>query len=188
MSELGRVCVFCGSATGADPRFESLARSLGTRVAEHGLGLVYGGASIGLMGTVADAAMAAGGEVIGVIPGNLMDREIGHQQLTELIVVDTMHRRKERMYSLSDGFIALPGGLGTLEELFEAATWNPLQLHGTAPKPLVMLDVADYWRPLAEFLDRTVTSGFVKPRWRDLIGYATDPDAALAIVTELATR
>lgn len=174
------MCVFCGSASGADPRFEDLARELGTRLAEQGLGLVYGGASVGLMGTVADAAMAAGGEVIGVIPGNLMEREIGHERLTELIVVDTMHRRKERMYALASGFIALPGGLGTLEELFEAATWNPLRLHGSDPKPLVMLDVGDYWRPLAQFLDQTVASGFVKPRWRDLIGYATDPDAALA--------
>lgn len=188
MPDPRNVCVFCGSSSGEDPRYADLARTLGVTLAERGVGLVYGGASVGLMGTVANSAMATGGHVVGVMPRNLMDREIGHHGLSELVIVETMHQRKQRMYELADGFVALPGGLGTLEELFEAATWNPLGLHGPVSKPLVMLDVADYWRPLAHFLDETVARGFVRPQWRDLIGYATDPDGALAFLAGAALR
>jgi hypothetical protein len=171
-----RVCVFCGSSHGASPVYAEAARDLGRRLARRGLGLVYGGGKVGLMGEVADAALAAGGEVIGVIPYALEAREVGHRGLTEMHVVDSMHERKARMADLSDGFLALPGGIGTLEELFEVWTWGQLGLHS---KPCALLDVAGYYSPLLAFLDRTVDEGFLRPAHRAVLLVDADPEALL---------
>src|SRR6185295_7532799 len=152
-----RVCVFCGSSPGADPGFGAIAERLGTVLAARELCLVYGGASVGLMGRLADAALAAGGEVIGVIPRSLVDLEVAHGGLSDLRVVTTMHERKAVMADLADAFIALPGGIGTLDELFEVLTWAQLGLHS---KPIGLLDHNRYFRPLLDFLDQAVTSRF----------------------------
>lgn len=183
-----RICVFCGSGIGSSARYEEAARALGARLGELGIGLVYGGASVGLMGVVADAALAAGGEVIGVIPAALRDKEIAHPGLTELHVVDDMHQRKRRMYDLADGFCALPGGYGTLDEVFEAVTWSQLGLHAEGRvKPVVLLDVDDYWQALVAFLDGAVTGGFVKPDNRTLIQRATSVDRMIAAMSNPVT-
>ncbi len=178
MSELRRVCVFCGSSTGTDPAHLDGARRLGSLVAGAGLGLVYGGATVGLMGAVADAALAAGGEVIGVIPHQLFSAEVPHTGLTELHQVPDMHARKALMYDLADAFVVLPGGLGTLEELFEAATWNQLGLHGRF-KPLVLLSIDGFYAPLIQMLDDATAAGFVSARWRSSIATAATPADAL---------
>jgi uncharacterized protein (TIGR00730 family) len=180
MPALRRVCVFCGSGSGTNPRHADLATRLGQALARDGIGLVYGGAHVGLMGTVADAALGAGGEVIGVIPESLRDREIAHTGLSELVIVADMHQRKRRMYDLSDGFCALPGGYGTLDEIFEATTWSQLGLHQDArSKPVTLLDEDGFWAPLAGFLDNAVAAGFVKPRNRGLISRTTTTAAAI---------
>ncbi|MFE0028055.1 TIGR00730 family Rossman fold protein [Amycolatopsis sp. NPDC059021] len=171
-----RVCVFCGSAMGGSPVYAEAAAALGKLLAQRGIGLVYGGASVGTMGVVADAAMAAGGEVIGVIPQALRKVEITHEGLTELHVVADMHERKAKMAELSDGFLALPGGAGTLEELFEVWTWAQLGLHG---KPIGLVDVAGYYAPLIGFADHMVTEGFLREGFRDLL--AIDPDPAVLL-------
>ena len=175
---LRRVCVFCGSSDGTRPGVHRLAEHLGGLLAARGIGLVYGGAQIGVMGRVADAVLAGGGEVIGVIPGGLFSREVPHEGLTELRVVDGMHERKATMYALSDGFIALPGGFGTLDELFEAATWNQLKLHEPR-KPITLLDDDGFWAPLFGLLDSMVEAGFVKPAGRRLLQHATSATLAL---------
>ncbi|MGA6163958.1 TIGR00730 family Rossman fold protein [Amycolatopsis magusensis] len=172
-----RVCVFCGSSPGNSPVYAEQAAALGKLLAERGIGLVYGGASVGTMGVVADAALAAGGEVIGVIPGHLMSAEVGHHGLTELHVVDTMHERKALMAELSDGFLALPGGAGTLEELFEVWTWAQLGLHA---KPLGLVDVAGYFQPLRKFVDHMVDEGFLRPQHREMVTVDADPLVLLA--------
>jgi uncharacterized protein (TIGR00730 family) len=177
MVAVATVCVFCGSSTPPDPRYTAVATELGSLVARRGLGLVYGGGSVGLMGSLADAALAAGGQVTGVIPAGLFSREIGHQSLTKLHQVGSMHERKQLMYDLSDGFIALPGGLGTLEELAEVTTWSQLGLHA---KPVVLLDVDGFWDPLIAQLDCMVDVGLLKPSNRTLIQRAGDPEGALA--------
>lgn len=170
MAEPNWVCVFCGSAPGNTPEFALAARSLGAGLAENGVGLVYGGAHVGLMGTIADAVLAGGGAVLGVIPESLQQREIAHRGLTELKVVADMHERKKAMYSAADAFVALPGGYGTMEEVFEATTWNQLGLHdGGAHKPLALMDVDGFWEPLTRFLDDAVAAGFVKEQNRSLI-------------------
>ena len=151
MMSLRSICVFCGASTGHDPIYREAAENLGRALAERGIRLVYGGGAVGLMGVVADAAMAAGGEVIGIIPQSLKDAEVGHTGLTRLEVVDGMHARKARMAELSDAFIALPGGLGTLEELFEVWTWGQLGYHG---KPLGLLDTNQFYSKLSHFLDQ----------------------------------
>ena len=180
---LGRVAVFCSSSLGADPGYAELAGELGRRLADEGIGVVFGGGRVGLMGVMADAVMAAGGEVIGVIPNFLDEIEVAHQGLTELHLVADMHERKQLMYSLSDGFIALPGGLGTMEELFEAATWTQLGLHeGGRHKPVVLLDTNGFWKPLAGFFQQMIDVGFVKPKQAGLIRRATSIDEALALV------
>ena len=171
-----RVCVFCGSSGGADRRFLEAAVALAGTLAGRGLGLVYGGASVGLMGAMADAALARGGHVTGVIPTTLVNREIAHRGLSDLRVVATMHERKALMADLSDAFIALPGGLGTLDESFEVLTWSQLGLHA---KPFGLLDVAGYWQPLAAFLDHAVASGFIKPAHRALVHVEVSADALL---------
>jgi uncharacterized protein (TIGR00730 family) len=174
------VCVFCGSSVPADTRYRDAARALGALVADRDIALVYGGASVGLMGELADAALAHRGRVIGVIPAGLFGREVNHTGLTELREVASMHERKQLMYDLSDAFIALPGGLGTLEELAEVATWSHLGLHG---KPLVLLDVEGFWNPLIAQLDRMVSTGLLGPASRDLIQQARSPGEALAVLT-----
>ena len=171
-----RVCVFCGSAAGARPEYSAAARSFGETLARRGLGLVYGGAHIGIMRVVADAVLAGGGEAIGVIPKALQSREIGHQGLTELHVVSGMHERKAKMAELADGFVALPGGLGTLEEVFEVWTWAQLGFHR---KPVCLLDVEGYWGPLLAMVDRMVAEQFVKPTHREMLLVARDADALL---------
>lgn len=181
MTELRRVCVFCGSRFGDRPAYRELAHELGTLLAAEGLTLVYGGGSVGLMGATADAALAAGGEVIGVIPAGLFSREVAHTGLTELHQVPDMHTRKALMYDLSDAFVVLPGGLGTLEELFESATWNQLGLHGKL-KPLVLVDCEGYFTPIVELLDRSVADGFVSPHWRATIMAAGSPAEAVGLL------
>jgi uncharacterized protein (TIGR00730 family) len=153
-----RVAVFLGSSTGRHPEFAAAAADFGQRLAEAGVGIVYGGASVGMMGALADAALAAGGEVIGVIPGGLFAAEIPHPGLTRMEVVGTMHERKALMAGLADGFAALPGGLGTLDELFEILTWQQIGLHA---KPVALVDVAGFWDPLAAMLDAMTTAGYV---------------------------
>ena len=171
MSGLQSVCVFSGSSPGARPSYTETATALGREIAERGLRLVYGGASVGLMGAVADAALAAGGEVVGVIPQHLMDREVAHDGLTELRVTGSMHERKALMADLADGFVALPGGLGTLEELAEILTWSQL---GLQSKPCGLLDVDGFFDPLLAFLDHTVTERFVSTEHRALVLAAPD--------------
>jgi uncharacterized protein (TIGR00730 family) len=177
MAMLGRVCVFCGASAGHDPQYVALAEAVGRGLARRGIALVYGGGRVGMMGAVADAALAAGGEVIGVIPRALVDRELAHPGVTELRVVETLHERKATMASLSDAFVALPGGLGTLEELAEVLSWGQLQLHA---KPAAVLDVNGYFGSLLAFLDRAVEEGFLPPRHRELLTLATDIESALA--------
>ena len=173
---LTSVCVFCGASTGTNPAYREAAVALGQALAARNLTLVYGGGAVGLMGIVADAALAAGGEVIGIIPQSLMDKEIGHKGLTRLEVVDGMHARKARMAELSDAFIALPGGLGTLEELFEVWTWGQLGYHA---KPLGLLDVNGFYEKLGGFLDHIVEEGFVRPQHRAMLLLGQQPDALL---------
>jgi uncharacterized protein (TIGR00730 family) len=172
-----RVAVFAGSSMGGRPEYAAAAAELGRSLATAGVGVVYGGATVGLMGVVADAAMAAGGEVIGVIPQVLVEAEIASGRLTRLEVVDSLHTRKARMADLSDAFAALPGGLGTLEELFEVLTWRQLRLHG---KPVALVDVAGFWDPLLQFLDAQVADGFVPAASRAALLRVTDPADLLA--------
>lgn len=174
MSDRKRVCVFCGSAAGKRPEYREAAAAVGRALAARGVGLVYGGSSIGTMGVVADAALAAGGEVIGVMPIRLDEREIAHRGLTELHVVPGMHERKSKMTALSDAFLALPGGYGTLDELFEALTWSQLGYHES---PVGLWNVRGYWTPLITLLDGMVAEGFLAPtnRARLLTGDALDP-------------
>ena len=171
-----RVCVFCGSSAGNRPVYLEAARELGRLLAERGIGLVYGGASVGLMGELADAVLAGGGESIGVIPRRLVDRELAHAGLTELHVVETMHERKALMAGLSDAFVVLPGGAGTLDELFEALTWAQLGLHA---KPIVLLDVEDFFEPLVALADHLAEEGFVRREHRALLGVERDPAVLL---------
>ena len=166
------ICVFCGSSPGADPRFMASATALGQALAESDRVLVYGGAKVGLMGALADAALAAGGKVIGVVPRALAKKEIAHTELTELHVVPGMHERKAMMAERADAFIALPGGLGTLEEFFEMWTWAQLGLH---QKPLGLLGELDFFAPLIQFLDGLVAQRFVRPEHRRMAFLEQDP-------------
>lgn len=172
MSELKRVCVFCGSNAGERAEYADAAREMGRVLVERGLGLVYGGGKVGLMGAVADAVLAAGGEAIGVIPEALMAREVGHNGLTLLHVVRTMHERKALMADLCDGFIALPGGFGTFEEFCEVLTWSQLGIH---PKPCGLLNVSGYYDALLSLFDHATAEGFVPGKHRSLVITDTDP-------------
>lgn len=171
-----RVCVFSGSSPGRRPAYGSAAAALGSLLAREGIGLVYGGAAVGLMGTVADAARAAGGEVIGVIPRSLVEREVAHTDLDDLRVVGSMHERKALMAELSDAFVALPGGIGTLEELFEVWTWGQLGSHA---KPCALLNVAGFYDRLLGFLDHVADEAFLKPVHRGMILVEENPQAVL---------
>jgi len=170
------VCVYCGSNRGTRPDYANAARALGTLLAQRGITLVYGAGNIGLMGICADAALAAGGQVVGVIPRALMEKEVAHHGLSELIVVNDMHERKLTMATRAEGFIALPGGLGTLEELFETWTWLQLGFHG---KPIALLDVAGYYDTLLAFLDHMVAEKFLVQKQRELLIAGTDPEDVL---------
>jgi uncharacterized protein (TIGR00730 family) len=172
-----RLCVFCGSSPGQDPTYRSLAAAFGELLARRGLGVVYGGGRVGLMGALADAALAAGGEVIGVIPQALLEREVGHSGLTKLHVVGSMHERKALMAELAEGFVALPGGIGTLEELFEVWTWAQLGLH---EKPVGLLEAGGFYQPLLAFLDHLVVTGFVRPADRAMLITTSSPEDLLA--------
>ena len=172
-----RVCVYAGSNFGNDPAYRAAAEGLSRTLAARGIGIVYGGAKVGLMGLLADTALADGGEVIGVIPGDLVDREIAHQGLTDLHVVGSMHERKALMAELSDAFIALPGGAGTLEELFEVYTWSQLGLHD---KPMGVLNVRGYYNGLAALLDHAVHEGFLREQHRGALHVAERTEELLA--------
>ena len=161
-----RICVFCGSSAGNQPQYRACAETLGTELTRRQIGLVYGGGNVGLMGAIADAVLKAGGEAIGVIPEHLMTREIGHSRLTKLHIVHSMHERKALMADLSDAFIALPGGFGTLEEFFEVLTWSQLGLHA---KPCGIVNLLGYYTPLLQMLDHAVDERFLKPQNRALV-------------------
>ena len=175
---LRRVAVFCGSAFGTNPAFRAEAAALGTVIAKAGLGLVYGGASRGLMGVLADAALAEGAEVIGVLPAALNGREIQHTRLTRLELVQTMHERKARIHELADAILVLPGGYGTLDELMEAVTWAQIGLHA---KPCILINTAGYWDGLMAFLDTAMACGFIEARNRSLMRMAANAAEALAM-------
>jgi len=174
-----RVCVFCASSMGRDPRYAEAAREVGVLLAARGFGLVYGGGNIGLMGVVADAVMAAGGEVIGVIPRGLEQKEVAHRGLSQLFVTDGMHARKQKMYELSDAFVTLPGGFGTMDELFETLTWAQL---GDHQKPIGLLNVAGFYDPLLAMIEHQVREGVLKPEYRGLLQVGSD---ATALLTQL---
>ncbi len=178
MYEIKSICIFCGASNGFDPCYRDAAVALGRSIAESGRTLVFGGGNAGLMGATADAALASGGRVIGVIPSYLIEREHGHRGLTELKVVDSMHSRKETMFALSDAFVVLPGGVGTLDETFEIITWKQLDMHD---KPIVVVDIAGYWKRLDELIAATVTHGFAAPPTRDL--YVMVPTVADVLPT-----
>jgi uncharacterized protein (TIGR00730 family) len=175
------LCVFCGSNSGNDPIYAKVARDFGELLAKSNVALVYGGGHVGLMGIVADAVLAGGGNAIGVIPRMLWDREVGHRNLTELHIVETMHERKAMMASLSDAFVALPSGLGTLEEIFEVWTWAQLGIHR---KPLGFLDANGFYAPLLSFLDRTVDAGFIRAQHRSMAIVDVDPASLLRRMSE----
>ncbi len=194
MALVKTVCVYCGSSGRVDEVYRAAATRLGVILAKAGIGMVYGGGRIGLMGLAADAALASGGRVTGIIPTHLHEREVGHRGLTEMILVDDMHSRKRRMFDLSDAFVTLPGGLGTLDETIEILTWKQLGLHD---KPIVLVDVAGYWAPLIELIGHTVASGFaareatqlyrVVPRVEDLLpALAAAPQPAAPAAPNLA--
>jgi uncharacterized protein (TIGR00730 family) len=172
-----RLALFTGSSAGSNPRYAARAAELARHLATAGIGIVYGGASVGVMGVVADAALDAGGEVLGVIPRDMVGREIAHQGLTRLDVVETMHERKARMAELADGFVALPGGSGTLDELFEAWTWQHLGIHAD---PVCLYDVDGFWAPFLDLVDGMVEGGFLAADRRDSLVVASEPDVLLA--------
>ncbi|MCV6588975.1 MAG: TIGR00730 family Rossman fold protein [Marinobacterium sp.] len=170
------IAVYCGSSMGTEPAYRDAAISMAQTLAQAGIGLVYGGGKTGLMGTVADAALAAGGEVTGIIPGALESKEIAHPGLTTLEVVDDMHSRKKRMSDLSDGFIAMPGGTGTMEEIFEVWTWGQLGYHN---KPCAFLNINGYYDTLLDFIDRMVNDGFMRPEFREMLTVSDQPEIIL---------
>jgi len=166
MQNIRRLCVYCGSSGAVDEQYREAARELGARLAAAGIGLVYGGGRVGLMGLLADAALAGGGCVTGIIPSRLRDAELAHHGATELVVVDSMHERKRLMAEKADAFAILPGGIGTLDEMFEIVSWKQLELHR---KPIFLVDIAGYWSPLRALLDHIVVNGFARPETRDLL-------------------
>lgn len=176
VTTLNRLTVYTGSASGHDLIYQQQVRALGTALAEGGIGVVYGGGKVGLMGQIADSTMEAGGQVIGVIPEVLIGREVAHQGLTQLDVVDNMHTRKARMGELGDAFLALPGGMGTLEELFEVWTWQYLGIH---TKPVALYNVKGFWNPLLEMIDHQVREGFIASWRRDALVVAETPESMI---------
>ncbi len=181
MSRLRRLCVYCGSSSGNDPLHRTAAHALGAFLAQRGIGLVYGGGHVGLMGAVADGALSQQGEVIGVIPQSLMDKELGHGSVTQLHVVKSMHERKQLMVDLSDGFIALPGGFGTLDELFETLTWLQLSFHD---KPVGLLNVGGFFDGLIDFIGHMTRSGFIRQEHAASLLAASSADTLLTQMEE----
>jgi hypothetical protein len=166
MPSTRRLCVYCGSSDGVDRQYREAASELGAGLAAAGIGLVYGGGRVGLMGILADTALAAGGEVVGIIPTWLRDAELAHTGVTELLVVESMHERKRLMAEKADAFAILPGGIGTLDEMFEIVSWKQLGLHG---KPVLLADIGGYWAPLLALLDHIIQEGFARPETRELV-------------------
>ncbi|MBL8666115.1 MAG: TIGR00730 family Rossman fold protein [Rhodospirillales bacterium] len=183
MKHIRSLCVLCGSREGFDPVHREAASRLGKLIVERDMRLVYGAGSIGLMGVIADAVLSAGGEVVGVIPDFLIRYEVGHRQLTNLVVTDSMHDRKRLMFEMADAFVVLPGGLGTLDETFELITWRQLRLHDS---PIVIFDVAGYWKPLLKLIDAVVATGFADPATTDLFAVARSPEEVLQRLAEAA--
>jgi uncharacterized protein (TIGR00730 family) len=177
-----RICVYCGSSLGYQSVYREAAEAMGAVLASRKIGLVYGGGNVGLMGVIADAVLAGGGEVIGVIPRSLAEREIAHHGVTDLRVVDSMHTRKALMADLSDAFIAMPGGVGTFEEFFEAVTWTQLGVHR---KPCGLLNAGAFYTPLALFIDQAVSEGFIKPVHRASIIVDDDPERLVNALAEV---
>lgn len=175
------VCVFCGSSAGQSPRYVEVARAVGRALADAGIAVVYGGGKVGLMGAVADGALEAGGQVVGIIPKALMTKELAHKGVSELIVVETMHERKALMHARSDGFLTLPGGAGTLEELFEVWTWAQLGYH---QKPCAILDVEGFYAPLLAHIDQMVSQGFLKAMYRDALIVGDDLEQVLTQMSQ----
>ena len=185
MKSIHSLCVFCGSRAGADPAFSAAAEQLGCTLAARGVRLIYGGGSIGLMGIVMQAVLDNGGQVTGVIPAFLMRREVGNPDLTELIVVDSMHERKRRMFELADAFAVLPGGLGSLDEAIEIITWRQLGLHS---KPIAVLSVEDYWASFEALMEQAIARGFADAGIRTLFTVTGDVESMLTVLEEGATR
>jgi hypothetical protein len=181
MGNIRWLCVYCGSSGAVEVRYREAASELGRELARAGIGLVYGGGRVGLMGLLADAALAAGGRVTGIIPSRLRDAEVAHRGVTELIVVDSMHERKRLMAERADAFAILPGGIGTLDEAFEIVSWKQLQLHD---KPILLVDIADYWAPLRNLLDHVIDRGFARPQTRRLLQVVPSITALMAALAE----
>lgn len=177
MKSIKSVCVFCGSKNGGNPQWRRTAERLGRLMAQRGIRLIYGGGRIGLMGVLADAMLAAGGRVTGVIPEFLVKLEVGNGNVTELVIVDSMHERKRRMFELSDAFVVLPGGLGTLDETFEIITWKQLRQHS---KPVVIINAGGYWSPFKALIDAIIAGGFAHPAVAELFTMVDDADSVFA--------
>jgi hypothetical protein len=176
-----RLCVYCGSSDAVDARYRQSAKELGGHLAAAGIELVYGGGRVGLMGLLANAVLSAGGTVIGIIPKRLLDAEVAHLGVSELVVVDNMHDRKRQMAERADAFAVLPGGIGTLDEFFEIVSWKQLSLH---EKPILLVDIGDYWAPLRTLLDHIVVNGFARPQTRGLIRIVPSVSALMAALSE----
>jgi uncharacterized protein (TIGR00730 family) len=183
MRRIKSLCVYCGSSSQVDPRYREAAVRLGTLLAEQRVTLVYGGGRVGLMGLLADACLQAGGAVVGVIPEFLRRAEVGHGAVTELLVVESMHERKQTMFQRADGFVILPGGLGTLDETFEILTWKQLKLHD---KPMVVVDVAGYWQPLMALIEHVIQENFARPEMRGLFTVVEHVDQVLPTLEHAA--
>jgi hypothetical protein len=181
MSKIRRLCVYCGSSGAVEARYREAASELGARLAAAGIELVYGGGRVGLMGLLADAALTANGKVTGIIPRRLLDAEVAHLGVTELVVVDSMHDRKRLMAEKADAFAVLPGGIGTLDELFEIVSWKQLELHD---KPILLVDIGGYWAPLRALLDHIVVNGFARPQTRRLLHVVPSVSALMAALSE----
>ena len=181
MKKIGQVCVYCGSSGAVEARYREAASELGARLAAAGIELVYGGGRVGLMGLLADAVLSAGGQAIGVIPRRLLDAEVAHRGVTELIVVDNMRDRKRLMAEKADAFAVLPGGIGTLDELFETLSWKQLGLHD---KPILLVDIAGYWTPLHALLDHIVVTGFAREHTRGLLQVVPNVAALMAALSK----
>ncbi|MEQ8967785.1 MAG: TIGR00730 family Rossman fold protein [Azospirillaceae bacterium] len=181
MTTVRSVCVYCGSSARVDPRYREAASHLGAALARRGIRVIYGGGRVGLMGLVADAALAEGGEVVGIIPGHIQALEVEHTELTELHVVGSMHERKQLMFEYSDAFVVLPGGLGTLDETFEILTWKQLALHD---KPVILVDEGGYWQPLIGLLDHMIEEGFCRPEHKALYRRVASVDAVFEALAQ----
>lgn len=179
MSDIHSLCVLCGSREGSDPAFQEATVRLGKLMARRGVRLVYGGGSIGLMGLIADSVLSAGGEVVGIIPEFLIRREVGHRRLSNMIVTDSMHDRKRRMFEMADAFVVLPGGLGTLDETFEIVTWKQIKLHAA---PIIVLDVNGYWQPLKALIDATIDGAFAGADVRNLVNFVATPEDVFKVL------